>query len=151
MNTLTFDLTKKAGVFKPMNAVNNGPCHKRHANDQARSNLATYKAARIPFARNHDASFCGSYGSEHTVDISAIFPNFDADPYDPASYDFPVTDEYILLRWKQERKPSTAWARKSSTTSKNMAPFLRRISKNGPLSVSTSSAITTRAGQTASI
>lgn len=97
MNTLSFDISKKAGTFKPMNAVNNGPCHKRHANDQARSNLATYKAARIPFARNHDASFCGDYGSEHTVDITAIFPNFDADPYDPASYDFPVTDEYILV------------------------------------------------------
>lgn len=29
------------------------------------------------------------------MDINAIFPNFDADPYDPASYDFPVTDQYL--------------------------------------------------------
>ena len=32
-----------------------------------------YRAARIPFARTHDAAFCADYGGEHTVDISAIF------------------------------------------------------------------------------
>ena len=97
MDILKFDLSRKGKAFKVMNAVNNGPCHKRHANDQYKSNLETYKAARIPYARNHDASFCGNYGSEHTVDITAVFTNFDADPYDPASYDFAVTDEYILV------------------------------------------------------
>lgn len=97
MDVLKFDLSRNDGIFKIMNAVNNGPCHKRHANDQYRSNLKAYKEARIPFARNHDAAFCAGYGSEHTVDITAIFPDFDADPYDPSSYDFPVTDEYILV------------------------------------------------------
>jgi len=96
MDTLRFDLTKTVGKFKIMNAVNNGPSHKRHANDQWRSNMDAYKAARIPYARNHDAAFYATYGGEHTVDISAIFPNFDADVNDPASYDFVVTDEYIL-------------------------------------------------------
>ena len=76
MYTLNFDISKKYDGFKIMNAVNNGPIHKRHANDQSRSNLEDYKAAGIPYARNHDASFCSSYGSEHTVDISAIFPDF---------------------------------------------------------------------------
>jgi hypothetical protein len=97
MENIKFDLTKKYGNFRVMNAVNNGPIHKRHANDQARSNLEEYKAARIPYARNHDAAFCSAYGGEHTVDISAIFPNFDADPCDPASYDFACTDEYIAI------------------------------------------------------
>jgi hypothetical protein len=31
------------------------------------------------------------------VDVHAIFPNFNADPNDPASYDFPITDEYIKV------------------------------------------------------
>ncbi|MBQ8526583.1 MAG: hypothetical protein IJ460_07710 [Clostridia bacterium] len=97
MDTLKFDLSRNDGSFKIMNAVNNGPCHKRHANDQFRSNLAEYKAARIPYARNHDAAFWPGYGGEHTVDITAIFPDFDADPYSPESYDFAVTDEYILV------------------------------------------------------
>jgi len=97
MDTLRFDTTKLGGKFKVLNAVNNGPSHKRHANDQWRSNFAAYKAARIPYARNHDASFHATYGGEHSVDISAIFPNFDADVNDPASYDFACTDEYTLL------------------------------------------------------
>ena len=95
METIKFDLTKTLGEFKIMNAVNNGPVHKRHAQDQRRSNLNEYKAARIPYARNHDAAFNAGYGGEFSVDISAIFPNFDADPYDENSYDFACTDEYI--------------------------------------------------------
>lgn len=97
MEILTFDLTKRLGGFKPMNAVNNGPVHKRHANDQYRSNFETYRAAKIPYARNHDAAFWQGYGGEFSVDISAIFPNFDADVDDPASYDFACTDEYIAV------------------------------------------------------
>ena len=95
MENIKFNLNKTYGKFRPMNAVNNGPVHKRHASDQARSNLEDYKAARIPYARNHDASFCASYGGEYTVDISAIFPNFDADPYKEESYNFACTDEYV--------------------------------------------------------
>ncbi len=97
MISLKFDLSQTYGSFKPLNAVNNGPVFKRHANDQGRSNLEAYKAAGIPYARNHDASFWGTYGSEHTVDITGIFPHFDAAPYDPASYHFACTDEYIRV------------------------------------------------------
>ena len=80
------------GKIKPIHAVNNGPIITGF--DQWTGNAQTYKAARIPYARNHDASFLSSYGGEHTVDITAIFPNFDADENDPASYDFHFTDEY---------------------------------------------------------
>ena len=97
METLKFDLSKEYGKFKIMHAVNNGPCHKRHVNDQYVSNFESYKAAKIPFARNHDAAFHATYGGEHSVDITGIFPNFDADENDPASYDFATTDEYILV------------------------------------------------------
>ena len=30
MQTLTFDLSKKQGPFKPLNATNGGPWHKRY-------------------------------------------------------------------------------------------------------------------------
>lgn len=93
---ITVNREKNLGEFKIMNAVNNGPFHSRHTNDQLLSNFEDYKAAGIPYARNHDAAFCSKYGGEHANDISAIFPNFDADPYDENSYDFVLTDEYIF-------------------------------------------------------
>ncbi len=97
MQILKFDPITPCGEFKPMNAVNNGPVHKRYAQDQYIDNLELYRAAKIPFARNHDAAFYNRYGGEFTVDISAVFPRFEADVNDPASYDFACTDEYIAV------------------------------------------------------
>lgn len=90
--TVSVDFGKTVRAIKPMNAVNNGPHPKRA--DQTRSNFDSYRAAKIPFARNHDAAFDSTYGGEHTVDVHAIFPNFDADPERPESYDFFYTDQY---------------------------------------------------------
>lgn len=97
MDTLKFDLSKPLGAFKPLNATNGGPWHKRHVYDQYRSNLADYTAARIPYARNHDSGVVDDYGGPFSHDITRIFTNFDADPCDPASYDFACTDESILV------------------------------------------------------
>lgn len=91
---LHIDFDTPTGKIKPMNAVNNGPVYKKSAGQNI-TNLPEYKAARIPCARTHDASICYNYGGEHTVDINAIFPDFEADPHDPASYDFTLTDEYL--------------------------------------------------------
>ena len=88
------DVTGRIG---PMHAVNNGPAHRLGAIDQKESNLALFREAGIPCVRTHDAAFYSTYGGEHCVDIGAIFPNFDADPYDPASYDFQLTDEYLQV------------------------------------------------------
>ena len=96
MEKVKFDLSQKTGEFKILNATNGGPWHKRHANDQYRSNFEDYKAARIPYSRNHDSWYCGVYGGPFSHDIKAIFPNFDADVNDPKSYDFACTDESIL-------------------------------------------------------
>ncbi len=85
---------KITGPIKRMNAVNNGPVY-RPGSEQNTGNLDTYTDANIPFARTHDASFYSGYGGEHTVDVHLIFTNFDADPYDPASYDFFYTDKYM--------------------------------------------------------
>ena len=90
MAELKLDSSKIVGVIKPMHAVNNGPIRAR--NDQSRGNFDAYKAARIPFARNHDASHCATYGGPHCVDVANIFRDFNADPEDPANYDFLLTD-----------------------------------------------------------
>lgn len=105
MDRLRFDTAVNGGAFKPLNAVNNGPVGKRHDPNQYRSNLATYKAARIPYARPHDAALFSGYGGHHTVDISGIFPDFSADPTDPTSYDFPITDEHLAIMTKAGAEP----------------------------------------------
>ena len=97
MEKLSFDLSKPLAPFKILNATNGGPWCKRHFNDQTRSNFEEYKAARIPYARNHDANACGTYGGPFAHDISAIFPDFEKDITDPASYDFACTDEAIHI------------------------------------------------------
>lgn len=91
---LTVDYNKIVGKIKPMNAVNNGP-HYTENGDQNLTNLYSFKDANIPYARIHDASICYDYGGEHTVDVLNIFPNFDADPNLPESYDFTLTDMYL--------------------------------------------------------
>lgn len=96
MNEIKVDFSKTCGNVKPMHAVNNGPVHK-FAADQQISNLQYYKDAGIPYARTHDASYCATYGGEHTVDVHAIFPDFNANPYSPDSYDFACTDEYLRV------------------------------------------------------
>lgn len=89
MAQVHIDFSKTTGKIKPMHAVNNGVVQGRQ------NNFESYKAAGFPYARNHDASYNEEYGVEHTVDITAIFPDFSADPTDPTSYDFFVTDAYL--------------------------------------------------------
>ena len=92
---ISVDVGTVLGPVKPMHAVNNGPSVSKPGGDQKRGNFVTYRAARIPFARTHDANLCSNYGGPHVVDIDAIFPDFDADENDPKSYDFVCTDHYL--------------------------------------------------------
>lgn len=96
-HTIRFDTTKTGGKFKILNGTNGGPWHKRHHTDQYRSNFEDYKKARIPYSKNHDSGAVGIYGGPYSHDITKIFPRFEADVNDPASYDFTCTDESILV------------------------------------------------------
>jgi len=96
MDIIHVDFEKELGKIKPMHSVNNGPVYK-FAADQRVTNIDSYKAAGIPFARTHDASFYATYGGEHIVDVNMIFTDFSKDPTDPASYDFTLTDEYLRV------------------------------------------------------
>ncbi len=89
---VTVDPATEVGPVKLMNAVNNGPVAAR--SDQSRGNFSDFKALRVPFARTHD-SINQATSNGHTVDISAVFPDFEADENDPASYDFAYTDAFL--------------------------------------------------------
>lgn len=80
------DFSKSAGAIKPLHGINNSPVR---LNEEMRE----MREAGIPYSRLHDS--VGRYGGAHFVDISNVFPNFDADPSDPASYDFAFTDAYL--------------------------------------------------------
>ena len=103
MSNITIDFSNKIGNVKIMHAVNNGPHVSR--GDQVRGNQDSYRVARIPYARVHDAAFHAQYGGEHTVDVHAIFPKFNADVNDPNSYDFSCTDNYISQIFEYGSKP----------------------------------------------
>ena len=58
--------------------------------------------AGVPFSRLHDLGF---YQGGRYVDIPCIFRDFDADPADPASYDFAFTDKLITALVEAECEP----------------------------------------------
>lgn len=92
---LSVNFNESYGAVKPMHATNNGPRKGVGFGGQATNGFMLWEEAGIPYVRTHDSSFCAAYGGEHTVDVHAVFPNFDADASDPASYDFPITDHYL--------------------------------------------------------
>ena len=91
MEKILINVNNQSGKIKNMNSVNNGPFRSVRNFD----NFDAYKAARIPYARNHDASFFSAYGGEFTVDVHRIFRDFENDENDPKSYCFKSTDNYL--------------------------------------------------------
>lgn len=83
------------GQIKPMNAANNGPIE---------ANFEDYAALKIPYARTHDTALGEAYGG-HCVDISLVFPDFNANVNDPRSYDFAVTDVMMKRMIEAGTKP----------------------------------------------
>jgi len=90
MNRFFVDFAKEVGSVKRMHSVNNGP-----SGGRGMDNSRYFTEAGIPFARLHDSAFYAGYGGSHSVDVMSLFPNFEADVNDPASYDFTLTDEYL--------------------------------------------------------
>jgi len=86
MNLIKVDFSKTTGVVKPLHGINNSPL-------TYGDELPELKNAGIPFVRLHDSG--GAFGGTYLVDVPNIFPDFEADPNDPASYDFAFTDAYL--------------------------------------------------------
>lgn len=85
---LSPDYTSPIGKIKPMHAVNNAPMFWTYCD------MFHYLTeAGIPYARLHDTG--GVMGGGVFVDIANIFPRFDADPDDPANYEFGFTDHLL--------------------------------------------------------
>ncbi len=98
MPNLTLDLTHPAGAVKPMHGLNNAPMH------WANFKLFHYLTeAGIPVSRLHDTG--GAFGGGIYVDIDNLFPNPDADPTDPASYDFLFNDALLCALCEAGAKP----------------------------------------------
>ncbi len=92
MNNFSVDFAKSTGPVKPLHGVCCAPYSAMQGKEQ--STIQKYfTEGRIPYCRLHDCG--GAYGGSYFVDIPNVFPDFDADENDPASYDFHYTDEYI--------------------------------------------------------
>ncbi|WJH32527.1 hypothetical protein N6H14_19455 [Paenibacillus sp. CC-CFT747] len=87
MSDIQIKLNEPAGSIRKLHGVNNGPVCYGSLIDVT----AYYKEAGIPLVRIHDPNWPHAW----EVDIHTIFPDFDKDPEDPASYDFSRTDEYL--------------------------------------------------------
>ncbi len=84
---LRADFAVRVGKIRPLHGVNKGPLAPGGLIDLAKEQ----KELQIPFTRLHD---CG-WPNPYVIDHHAVFPNPDADPALPESYDFRLTDEYI--------------------------------------------------------
>ena len=82
------DFDVSVGPVKALHGVNNAPLRIPEGSRQDE-----FRAAGIPYVRTHDTA--GMWGGAHYVDIPNVFPDFDADENDPASYDFAFTDAYL--------------------------------------------------------
>ena len=105
--TVTVDLAEEVGRIKPMNAVGDGPVLGRPDGDASEDagNGELFSALEIPYCRTHDSNSCMIYGSPYIVDITAVFPDFDADENDPRSYRFKCTDVFLGNMLKVGSKP----------------------------------------------
>ena len=92
MANISINTDRVIGNIKPLHCTVNGPVANH---DGSGGTMEGFREIGVPHVRVHDSSFFDNYGGEHSVDISGIFPDFDKDPYDEASYDFFYTDMYL--------------------------------------------------------
>ena len=99
MAKIKVDFSKIIGTMKPVHAVGQPPII-GWSSDKLFHYLTE---AGIPYARLHDVG--GGFGGGKFVDIPNVFPDFNADPEDPASYDFTWTDPLITSLMNAKVEP----------------------------------------------
>lgn len=92
------DFTKVTGRVKAMHGVGQPPMLGLNA-----EHLHYLEEAGIPYSRLHDVG--GLMAGGMYVDIPNVFPDFEADENDPASYNFPFTDAIITALKKRGVEP----------------------------------------------
>jgi xylan 1,4-beta-xylosidase len=84
---ISIDCSSTIGNIRALQGMNAGPL-----NDGGTIDLsADLRQLAIPLTRLHDCH----WPNPDVVDIHVLFPNFDANPDNPESYDFAGTDDYI--------------------------------------------------------
>ncbi len=86
MDALSIDYSRPLGKIKPMHGINNAPLVGWNCDKM----FHYLTEAGIPISRLHDTG--GICGGGVFVDIANVFPRFEADPFEPASYHFMFTD-----------------------------------------------------------
>ena len=94
---LSADFSVHTGTIRPLHGINKGPLAPGGIFDV----IKEQKELGIPFTRLHD---CG-WPNPYVVDHHVVFPNPNADPTLPESYDFRLTDEYIEAVRKTGAEP----------------------------------------------
>ena len=85
---IVVDVKKTAEEIKPLHAVGGGP---RQGGARLGYDFTKeFSEIGVPYARLHDIE--GAYAQNQFVDIHCIFPDFNADVNNPASYNFKPTD-----------------------------------------------------------
>ncbi len=84
---ILLDFRKPVSRFKALQGVNKGPLAAGGLVDV----IAAHRELGVPLTRLHDCHWPIS----DVVDMHVVFPDPDADPSRPESYDFGMTDEYI--------------------------------------------------------
>jgi len=84
---LRVDCARRNGEIRPLHGANSGPSNLGETLDLT----ALHREIGIPFTRLHDCH----WPNPDVVDIHAIFPDMNADPEKPESYDFRRSDDYI--------------------------------------------------------
>lgn len=84
---LLVDAGKVVGKVRSLHGVNGGPLNVGETLDLS----ARFREIGPPLCRLHDAH----WPNPDVVDLHVVFPNPDADPGKPHSYDFARTDEYV--------------------------------------------------------
>jgi xylan 1,4-beta-xylosidase len=87
MHTLVLHPDEFIGPVKWLHGVNNGPVTFGGFMDVSEY----YEEASIPSVRIHDSN----WPHPREIDVPQIFRNWEADPGDPASYEFRPTDAYL--------------------------------------------------------
>ena len=88
---ITVDFAKREGKIKSLGGLNAGPL--LSACGREYDLTEDYRYMNVPAVRLADVD--PPYGKNQLVDVHCIFPDFDADPEAPESYNFAETDKYI--------------------------------------------------------
>lgn len=85
--SIAVDHASRAGTIRPLHGINNGPICFGGLVDLSNR----HRELSVPIVRLHDCA----WPHPVVVDVPAIFPDFEADAGNPASYRFDKTDDYL--------------------------------------------------------